>query len=212
MASPIRSLLGLCATLSAAGLIVALGSGGIARAQALQGKVRPATLADYDVARLTLGGDFALTNQNGKRTRLQDFRGRVVVLFFGYTYCPDICPVTLVKIALVRRGLGRQAKKLQPVYVTLDPERDTPARLKAYLDNFEGKIVGLTGTAAEVAQATRLYRVRYEREEGKSATEYLVSHTAYVYVVDRRGKLRYVFPPDVEDALLAEAAQRLVND
>jgi len=187
---------------------MALGTG----AAAQQPLPRAPTLADYDVAKLTLGGDFALTNQDGKRTRLKDFRGRVVVMFFGYTYCPDICPVTLAKIARVKNGLGPQGKKVQPLYVSVDPERDTPARLKAYIENFEAGAVGLTGTPAEVAKAARLFRVRYEREEKQPGTEYLVSHTAYVYVVDRQGKLRYVFPPDVDDGLLAEAARRLLND
>jgi len=210
MPSLVRSLLRLCTALTAAGILIALNSRGAAAAAPTE--EHAPVLADYDVARLTLGGDFALTNQDGRRTQLKQFRGRVVVLFFGYTYCPDICPVTLVKIARVRKGLGRQARKLQPVYVTIDPARDTPARLKAYLENFDAGAVGLTGTPAEIAMATRLYRVRYEREESKSATDYLVSHTAYVYLVDRRGKLRYVFPPDVDDELLAEAARRLLND
>jgi protein SCO1/2 len=208
ISSLIRFLLGLCVAWGAAGHVLALGS---AAAAAEPPPLRAPTLADYDVARLTLGGDFALTNQDGKRTRLKDFRGRVVVLFFGYTYCPDICPVTLVKIAQMRKGLGRQGKRLQPVYVTVDPERDTPARLKAYLENFEAGAVGLTGTPAEVAQVTHLYRVRFEREESKPGEAYLVSHTAYVYLVDRQGKLRYVLPPDVADALLAAAARRLLN-
>lgn len=209
MVSLIRFLLGLCVACGVAGLVMTLSNGAAA---AEPPPLRAPVLADYDVANLTLGGDFALTNQDGKRTRLKDYRGRVVVLFFGYTYCPDVCPATLVKIARVRKGLGQQGRKLQPVYVTVDPERDTPQRLKSYLENFDAGAVGLTGTSAEVAVATKMYRVRFEREDSRSASEYAVSHTAYVYLLDRRGKLRYVMPPDVDDKLLAEGARRLLND
>ena len=208
MNAPPRRLV-ICIGAVLAGLI--LGGGGLGQAQPAK-KGRPApTLADYDVSHLKLGGDFTLTNQDGKPTPLKDYRGRVVVLFFGYTYCPDICPVTMVKMDRVRKALERQAAKFQPILVSIDPQRDTPARLKAYLANFDRGTVALTGKPAEVKRATDLYRVRYEREESQSPTEYLMAHTAYLYMVDGTGKLRYVFPPDVDDGLLAAAARLLLR-
>jgi len=171
----------------------------------------PPTLADYDVQKLTLGGDFALTNHHGKRARLQDYRGRVVVMFFGYTYCPDVCPVTMSKVGRVRKDLGKRAPKLQVLFVSIDPARDTPQRLKAYVENFDSDAVALTGTEAEVKAVTGLFRVRYEKEASESPANYLVSHTAYLYMLDTHGKLRYVFPPDVDDGLLVEAARLLLN-
>lgn len=191
--------------------LLAWSGAGPAQAQIIQrGRPRP-TLADYDVKLLKLGGDFTLTNQDGKPTNLKEYRGRVVLLFFGYTYCPDVCPIAMVQMGRVRHGLGKQAPQLQPVFVSIDPERDTPARLKVYLANFEPGMVGLTGTAAEVSLASGLYRARYAREAGQSPTNYLLDHTAYLYMVDATGKLRYVFPPNVEDGVLAEGARLLLS-
>jgi protein SCO1/2 len=170
------------------------------------------SLADYEIGRLKLGGDFTLTNQDGRRTNLKEFRSKVVVLFFGYTYCPDVCPVTMSQMDRVRDGLGAQAGALQTLFVSIDPERDTPARLKAYLGNFGGHTIALTGTPAEVQRAAGAYRVRYEKEERTAPAQYLMGHTAYLYMVDGHGKLRYVFPPDVEDRLLAEGVRMLLSE
>ncbi len=173
---------------------------------------RPApTLADYDVSNLKLGGDFTLTNQDGKRASLKKYRGKVALLFFGYTYCPDVCPVTMSKVVRMRGGLGSLGQKVQNVFITIDPERDTPARLKAYLANQDPAGVAFTGSHAEIQAAAALYRVRYDKEEGKATDAYLMAHTAYLYLVDRQGKLRYVFPPDVDDALLASGVKTLLG-
>jgi protein SCO1/2 len=169
-------------------------------------------LNDYEVQKLKIGGDFTLTNQDGKLTNLKEYRTKVVVLFFGYTYCPDVCPITMTKIGRLRKLLGKQATRFQPVFISIDPERDTPARLKAYLANFENGAIGLTGTKDEVDKAAGLYRARFEKEDVKSATQYLMAHTAYVYMLDGHGKLRYVFPPDVEESLLVDGARRLAQE
>ncbi len=190
--------------------LVAWAATGPAQAQEAKRERPRLTLADYEV-HLKLGGDFTLTNQDGKPTNLKAYRGRVVLLFFGYTYCPDVCPLAMVQMGRVRRGLGKQAALVQPVFVSIDPERDTPARLKAYLASFEPGMVGLTGTPAEVSRASGLYRARYARTEGQSPANYLVDHTAYLYMVDGTGKLRYVFPPNVEDGVVAEGARLLLS-
>jgi len=169
-------------------------------------------LSDYEVGRLRLGGDFTLTDQLGKRVNLSQFRHKVVALSFGYTFCPDVCPATLAKVDRVRHALGSQGSRLQPMFVTIDPERDTPARLKAYLSNFAPGIVGLTGTSDQVAKAAHLYRARYEKEPGRGPTEYLMAHTAYLYLVDGRGDLRYLFPSDAADALVIQGIEKVLGN
>jgi protein SCO1 len=176
----------------------------------------PPTLADYDVHTLRLGGDFTLTNQDSKPTSLKAYRGRVVVVFFGYTYCPDVCPVTMVKMGRVRMLLGKRGPSLETIFVSIDPARDTPQRLKAYLANFDtgpgGRgTIALTGSDAQVKKATDLFRVRYEKEEPTGKDQYLMAHTAYLYMLDGRGRLRYVFPPDVPDQMLADGIHKLLE-
>jgi protein SCO1/2 len=166
------------------------------------------TLADYDVSKLTLGGDFTLTDTSGRRIALKSFRGRAVLMFFGYTYCPDVCPVTLATMARIKHALGAKGSQFQPLFITIDPERDTPARLKAYVANFEGGAIALRGTLTEIRHVADLYRARFEKEDPQATKDYLMGHTAYLYLLDGTGKLRYVFPPDVEDSLLTEAVYR----
>lgn len=169
------------------------------------------TLAQYDAHQLKVGGDFTLTDQDGRITRLRDFRSHAVLLFFGYTNCPDLCPVTTAKMAHLRRTLAEQGVDFQPILVSIDPERDTPARLKSYLAGFDGSIVGLTGTTAAVRKAAGLFRIRTEKQEVPGLDPYLVAHTEYLFLLDGSGRLRYVFPADADDALLAEGVRQLAR-
>lgn len=140
--------------------------------------------------------DFTLTNQDGQPVRLSDYRGKLVVLFFGYTHCPDVCPTTLARLNRVMRELGDEAKGLQVLFVSVDPERDTPARLKQFLSHFNSAFVGLTGQAEEVAAVNMAFGVYVKKEEVGSAAGYLVTHTARIYVIDRQGRLVLTFPAD----------------
>lgn len=164
-----------------------------------------------DVHQLKVGGDFTLRNQDGRLTRLRDFQSQVVLLFFGYTYCPDLCPITTAKMAHLQRALAEQGIRMQPILVSIDPERDTPARLKAYLAGFDGHIVGLTGTIAAVRHAADLFRVRAEKQEVPNLDPYLVSHTQYLFLLDGHGHLRYVFPADIDDTMLSEGVRLLAR-
>jgi protein SCO1/2 len=123
------------------------------------------------------------------------YRGDVVALSFGYTFCPDVCPTTLVELAQVRARLGAAAKRLHVFFVTVDPERDTPERLRTYTRAFDPTFVGLTGTAEQLARARRAYGVTAKKRvvPGTSAA-YLVDHSAFVYVIDPEGRLRLMFP------------------
>ncbi|MET0089720.1 MAG: SCO family protein [Candidatus Thiodiazotropha sp.] len=158
-----------------------------------------------------LGGDFALTDHFGKPFELSQLRGKLVLLFFGYTYCPDICPTELSNLAAVLDGLGDSAARVQGVFVSLDPERDTPQVLHDYTRYFNPDLLGLTGTPGEVAQVAQQYRVRYQRHE-KPDGRYSLDHSADLYVIDPEGKLTavvpYGLPPEHVLALVRDLLKR----
>jgi protein SCO1/2 len=139
--------------------------------------------------------DVTLTTQDGKPFKLSSEQGKVVALWFGYTFCPDVCPTTLADLTRARQQLGKDADRLRIVFVTVDPERDTPARLRDYVKAFGGNFIAATGTPAQLAQARTAYGVVAEKRivAGTSAV-YLIDHSAFVYVVDRAGRLRLMFP------------------
>jgi protein SCO1/2 len=151
-----------------------------------------------DSAPAEFGGPFSLTDQNGKRRTDMDFRGKYMLIFFGYTYCPDVCPTTLAVEAEALDKLGARASRIVPIFVTVDPKRDTPDKLKSYLSSFDAKppsarvnFVGLTGTDDEIAQVAKAYSVYYQahldgfRIDG---VEYSVDHTSEVYLMSPEGK------------------------
>jgi cytochrome oxidase Cu insertion factor (SCO1/SenC/PrrC family) len=142
-----------------------------------------------------IGGPFTLSDQKGKAKGLADFRGMLVVLYFGYTFCPDVCPTDLAAIARLLTLLGPDAGKVQPVFVTLDPERDTQEVLRYYIGSFGPRFVALRGTEAEVRRVANLYRVYFEKVPVAGASAYVIDHTAFIYVIDRDGKYIGFFPP-----------------
>jgi protein SCO1/2 len=139
--------------------------------------------------------DFTLTAQDGSEFRLSRERGKVVALWFGYTFCPDVCPTTLAELLQARRRLDKDGRRFRVVFVTVDPERDTPARLREYADAFGGGFTALTGPADRLAQVRKAYGVVADKRvvAGTSAA-YLMDHSAFVYVVDPAGQLRVMFP------------------
>lgn len=139
--------------------------------------------------------DFALTTQAGKDFRLSRERGKVVALSFGYTFCPDVCPTTLAELAQARTRLGADTQRFRIVFVTVDPERDTPARLREYVDAFAGSFTALTGPPGRLAEVRKAYGVIAEKRAvaGTSAA-YLIDHSAFVFVIDPAGQLRLMFP------------------
>ncbi len=139
--------------------------------------------------------DFALPASDGSIFRLRDQRGRVVVLVFGYTFCPDVCPLTLAEMVQVRGQLGDRAPRVQVVFVTVDPERDTAERLRAYVGAFDRNALGLTGDPEALARVRRAYGVVAERRTvAGTKAAYLIDHSAFVYVVDPEGRLRLMWP------------------
>jgi cytochrome oxidase Cu insertion factor (SCO1/SenC/PrrC family) len=140
-------------------------------------------------AKALIGGPFTLTNQDGQRMTEQDFRGKYMLVAFGYTSCPDICPAELQAMANAMDQLGAKADQVNPVFVTIDPERDTVAQIANYVKNFHKRFIGLTGTPEEIKQAARAYRVYYARAEAaNSALGYLMDHSAFIYLMNPQGE------------------------
>lgn len=145
--------------------------------------------ATAGTAQVTVGGPFMLTAPDGTVVTDQTYRGKWLLIFFGYTFCPDTCPTTLNQIAAALEKLGRDSEKLQPLFITLDPERDTPETLKGYTAAFDPRIVGLTGSLqqiAAVAEGYGAYGTAHQHKAG--AKDYLVDHSTYIYLMDPQGK------------------------
>jgi len=138
-----------------------------------------------------VGGPFKLVDQNGKTITDQDMKGEPFLVFFGFTHCPDICPTTLFDVSEIFRALGPDAGKLRALFISVDPERDTPAVLKDYLSSFDPRIVGVTGDLASVTAAEKAYRV-YAKKVPTEGTDYTMDHTAIVYLMNKEG--RFVTP------------------
>jgi protein SCO1/2 len=143
-----------------------------------------------DITGAEYARDFALPDTDGRMRTLKDFAGKAVVVFFGYTHCPDVCPTTLAEIAEAKKLLGADGTRVQGVFITVDPERDKPELLKAYVANFGPDMVALRGSPEQVAAVAKDFKVFYRRVEGKVPGTYFMEHTAASYVFDANGKLR----------------------
>ncbi|MGA7948843.1 MAG: SCO family protein [Thiobacillaceae bacterium] len=143
-----------------------------------------------DISGVPWGKDFKLTDHTGRGRRLNDFRGKVVALFFGYTHCPDVCPTTLSAFAMALKLMGKDARRVQVLFVTVDPERDTPALLAQYVPAFNPDFLGLYTDSASLAKLAAEYKVVYRKSAGNSPQDYLIDHTAGTFVYDPQGRLR----------------------
>ncbi|MCP1470124.1 protein SCO1/2 [Sphingobium sp. OAS761] len=183
---PALALLALLALLAACDM----GSGDNASSASLQG----------DLAGARIGGAFTLTDQDGKPAAWDDFKGRYRLVYFGYTYCPDVCPVDLQKImqgfARFEKRAPERAAKVQPMLISVDPVRDTPAVLKTYVAAFHPRLIGLTGSPEQIAAVAKDFAVVYGREDAGGASDYLVSHSRTPYLFDPAGKPIALVPVD----------------
>ena len=158
-----------------------------------------------------IGGPFSLIDQTGKRISDQDFRGRYMLVYFGYTFCPDVCPASLQVISAALDQLGPAADKITPVFITLDPERDTPEKLASYIRSFHPRLVGLTGSPAEIAAAVKAYRVYAKKvPDEKNPADYTMDHSSIVFLMGPDGNL-IAFSPETTkvDALVAQLRKGL---
>jgi len=160
------------------------------------------------------GAEFArkleLTDTDGKPRSLADWRGKVIVVFFGYTQCPDVCPTTMAELAQIRTQLGADGDRLQTVFVTIDPERDTPEVLKAYVANFGPNVVALRGNAEQTAAAAKEFKVFYAKVPGKTAGSYTMDHSAASFVFDPAGRVRLFVPYGADTKLLTGDVKQLL--
>ena len=147
---------------------------------------------------------FELADHNGAQRTLADFKGKVVVVFFGFTQCPDVCPTALTDLAEVKRLLGPQGDKLQGIFVSVDPERDTPEVLKAYMANFDPGFLAMRPTPAQLPEVARAFKIFYKKVEGQTPTSYTMEHSAGSYVFDTQGRVRLYTRPAIGAQGLAE--------
>lgn len=158
-----------------------------------------------------LGGDFTLTDHNGQRFQLQQQRGKVVLLFFGYTFCTEACPVALGKVKQVYHLLGDAQKQVQTVFVSVDPQRDAPAALKDFLQYFSVGAIGLTGTKEEIDAVVKQYQAHYEIEKSDSAAGYHISHSTFLYAIDQQGLVKARFKHTDTPEAIADSVRRLMK-
>jgi protein SCO1/2 len=149
---------------------------------------------------VAVGGPFELIDHTGRTVTDRDYRGRFMLVFFGFTHCPDICPTELQVVAEVLEKLGPRADRVAPLFVTVDPERDTPSVLAQYVSLFDSRLIGLTGSEAQVAAAARAYRVYYAKVTPPGASTYLMDHSSFLYLIGPDGSFRALFrhgtPPE----------------
>jgi protein SCO1/2 len=142
-----------------------------------------------------IGGPFTLEDQYGRKTSLSDFRGTVVLLYFGYAFCPDVCPPDLAAMAELVRTLGDRGNAVQPIFVTLDPQRDTAEVLRSYAGAFHPRLIALRGSEQDVRRVATDYKVFYEQVRLRASSTYVIDHMAFIFVLDREGKYVAFFPP-----------------
>lgn len=188
------------------------GVAGLALAVAAVWLLRPYSFHGEPLQPPRPAADFVLTTQDGRGLRLSDLRGKIVLLFFGYTTCPDVCPTTLAKFREVQRALGAEAARVRFVFVTVDPERDAPARLKAYVETFSPTFIGLTGERTALAKVWEDYGLYVARQATQgSAVGYLMIHSSSSYLVDQAGALRLVYPVEATAEDIAADIRQLLR-
>ena len=180
--------IGLVAALLAASAVLWLRPDGLSGAiDSVAGLATPGSVQ--------VGGPFTLVDQTGRTVTDATWRGRWMLIYFGYTYCPDVCPTELQTIAATLEALGKQAEHVVPIFITVDPERDTPGQMAEYVRLFDDRLVGLTGTPEQIAAVARAYRVYYAKVTPKEATTYLMDHTSFLYLMGPDGRLQTLFRP-----------------
>lgn len=172
---------------------------------------QPVVFQNTDVTGLDYAKDFALTDHNGKLRTLADFKGKVVAIFFGYTQCPDVCPTTMTEMANVMKQLGPLSDKVQVLFVTVDPERDTQALLSKYVPAFDPRFLGLRGDAAATEKVAKEFRVFYQKVPGKEPGSYTMDHTAGTYVFDPQGRIRLFIRNGQDTASIAHDVKLLLQ-
>lgn len=191
-------------------LAAAFVSGALAQQPAREAAEAERFMAELTSGNAQVGAPFTLRDANGRPRKLEEFRGKVVVLYFGFTFCPDVCPTDLAQIAKALRSLGPRAKEVQPLFVTLDPQRDTPRLLRRYVRSFHPSIVALTGTEEEVRRVARSFKVYFERvPDGRGG--YTIAHAAFTFVIGRDNRYREFVPPGTPAGRIAAVIEEALE-
>ena len=164
-------------------------------------------MEDLMYGRGTVGGPFTLTDQNGQKRSDSEFRGKLMIVYFGYTFCPDVCPADLMAITQALDALGAAAEGVRPVFITVDPERDTPL-LKDYVAAFHPSLVGLTGSAEEIRKVANSYKVYYRKVPSERKGEYSIDHAGVIYLMGRDGEYLGFLPPQTAPEKLTEVLRK----
>jgi protein SCO1/2 len=190
-------------------VVAALALGALVATQVLSPSGGP--VKSNSVGKAAVGGPFILTDQDGRRRSDTDFRGKLMLVYFGYTFCPDVCPAGLQVMAAALDKLGAKAESVAPIFISLDPERDTPAKLKEYLSSFHAGLIGLTGSKDEIAQVAKAYRVYFKKVvDERHPADYSVDHTSIIYLMGRDGSfVSHATHASNADALAAAVAKAL---
>jgi protein SCO1 len=190
--------------LGAVAAILLAGGGGAALRTASRSSDAPLATG------FSVGGPFTLTANDGSTVTDQTYRGKWLLIYFGYTYCPDACPTSLNEISQAMAKLGAKADQIQPLFITIDPGRDTPETMANYVRAFDPRIIGLTGTPAQIAQVAKEFQVYYERHKTDDGS-YLMDHTSLIYVMNPRGQFVRLFPGDMTGERMAQYLRELVS-
>ncbi len=158
-----------------------------------QESARPA-YQGTDISSMQLGSDFTLTDHHGKKRRLSEFHGKAVVLFFGYIHCPDVCPTTLAELASTMKKLGSDADRVQVLFVSVDPERDSAEQMAAYVTAFDPRFIGLSGSTSDITNVARAYKIVHEKRGDIASGNYTIDHSAASFLFDPQGKLQVMIP------------------
>lgn len=190
-----------------------MGACSITAATLLAGcKPKPISFEGVDITGAAYGKDLPLPDAHGKQRSVQDFAGKVVVVFFGYTQCPDVCPTTLQELVEAKALLGEQGAQLQGVFVSLDPTRDTPEVLRAYAEAFDPEMVALTGSQEQISAVAKDFKVFFKKVEGKQPGSYTLDHSAGLYMYDPQGQLRVYQRYGQGPQALAKDAKALLDE
>jgi protein SCO1/2 len=165
-----------------------------------------------DISGSQIGDDLGLTDQDGKVRHLSEFKGKLVVLFFGYTHCPDVCPTTLMELAKAMRMLGPKGREVQVLFVTLDPARDLPGVLKQYVPSFDPSFIGLRGSEKQTQQVARDFRIFYAKQVSGGRSGYSIDHSAGLYIFDKKGRIRVYSNPGQGAKDIAGDLGKLLNE
>jgi len=157
----------------------------------------------------SIGGDFILTDTNGEKFDSKQLHGKLLLLYFGFTYCPDICPASLYEMSQALIQI-KKSDRIQAIFITVDPNRDTSKQLKEYFDNFDQRIIPLTGTEKEIDEVAKKFRVYYARDEATLGKDYLINHSSFFYLVDTNGKLLKYYPSGINGSEMGRDIDRYI--